>query len=270
MARDDELDWILLVRYFAGEATPSERAQLESWAAAHPERAEELAALRQVWTDAGHIPSKARIDSMWTELLRRARSTGASPPVTERHAIGNLEIARGSAAQRPVRVLRFPPERRTAAYWRLTTAALAASTVIAVGMKWLGGKQDAPGVGATATQPALREFATARGQRATIRLLDGTRVELGYASTLRVAPFRAGRRELWLEGEAIFDVIHDERRPFVVHAANAITQDLGTLFSVRAYPDDDDVRVVVVSGLVSLRAKRGTVDSPNASGGTRN
>ncbi|MGQ0537591.1 MAG: FecR domain-containing protein, partial [Gemmatimonadaceae bacterium] len=42
------------------------------------------------------------------------------------------------------------------------------------------------------------------------------------------------------------------------------------LFSVRAYPDDDDVRVVVVSGLVSLRAKRGTVDSPNASGGTRN
>ncbi|MFL5574379.1 MAG: FecR family protein, partial [Gemmatimonadaceae bacterium] len=110
---------------------------------------------------------------------------------------------------------------------------------------------------AAAKTPELREFATARGQRATIRLVDGTRVELGYASRLRVAAFApaAGRREMYLEGEAVFDVVHDPARPFVVHAGNAVTEDLGTVFGVRAYPGDAAVRVLVVSGEVALRPR---------------
>jgi ferric-dicitrate binding protein FerR (iron transport regulator) len=62
-----------------------------------------------------------------------------------------------------------------------------------------------------------------------------------------------GRREVWLEGEAVFDVVHDERRPFLVYSGNAVTEDLGTRFAIRAYPGDHAVRVVVDEGKVALR-----------------
>src|SRR5690349_5983425 len=126
--------------------------------------------------------------------------------------------------------------------WRVAVGAIAASLILAVGAAlWLR-HDDTPTQ--AAAEPAAREFATGRGQRATIRLVDGSRVELGYASTLRVRQIDGGRRELFLEGEAVFDVVHDESRPFIVHAANATTEDLGTVFSVRAYPGDSAVRVV--------------------------
>jgi transmembrane sensor len=129
---------------------------------------------------------------------------------------------------------------------------MAASVVIAVGGTLAWRARDASRQGASA-EPTPREFVTTRGQRATIRLADGTRVELGYASTLRVRPFDRGRRELELQGEAAFDVVHDPSRPFIVRAANAVTEDLGTSFVIRAYPDEQSVRVVVMSGKVAVR-----------------
>lgn len=94
---------------------------------------------------------------------------------------------------------------------------------------------------------------TGRGQRGTLRLSDGTRVILGPSSTLR-HPSRFGEqaRDVELTGEAYFEVVHDARRPFRVHAGGATAEDLGTAFGVRAFPDDSVVRVVVAKGMVSL------------------
>jgi transmembrane sensor len=57
-----------------------------------------------------------------------------------------------------------------------------------------------------------------------------------------------------LDGEALFRVRHDAQRPFRVRAGRAVTEDLGTEFTVRAYANSDSVRVVVQSGSVSLKA----------------
>jgi transmembrane sensor len=105
--------------------------------------------------------------------------------------------------------------------------------------------------------PAERVYVTAPGQRATVLLADGTRVELGVASTLRVRRPGAteGPREVDLAGDAVFTVMHDARRPFRVWAGHAVAEDLGTVFGVRAYPDEPRVRVVVVAGVVALRAR---------------
>jgi ferric-dicitrate binding protein FerR (iron transport regulator) len=78
---------------------------------------------------------------------------------------------------------------------------------------------------------------------------------LGVASTLRYpADFAGGPRGVSLEGEAYFEVVHDERRPFVVRAGELVATDLGTEFTVRAYPEDAGVRVVVREGRVAIRA----------------
>ena len=96
-------------------------------------------------------------------------------------------------------------------------------------------------------------YVTAPGQRAEVLLRDGTRVRLAPASQLRVATdYGTGRRDVYLDGEAYFDVTHDERRPFTVFTANASAQDLGTQFSVRSYPGEGAVEVVVREGAVAL------------------
>ena len=107
-----------------------------------------------------------------------------------------------------------------------------------------------------------RDFRTARGQRAVVVLGDGSRVELGAESELRVRESGAGRRIVSLDGQAVFDVVHDSLRPFEVQSANAITEDLGTRFTVRAYRGEARVQVFVASGKVALRA----VGSPASSG----
>jgi transmembrane sensor len=242
----------LLARYLAHECSAQERAAVERWMASDPAHRQELEALRALWDGAADLPPAARTDAMWDSLSRRIAAAKGTP---RRHVI---------PLPAPVAM---PPHRRPAAAiglltreapgrsrWRAAASAVAAGVVLAAGaafawQTWRAQHER------TAEQAPLREFATARGQRATIRLVDGTRVELGFASTLRVRPFDGGRRELWVEGEAVFDVVHDSTRPFIVHAANATTEDLGTTFAVRAYPGDAAVRVVVVSGKVALRQR---------------
>jgi ferric-dicitrate binding protein FerR (iron transport regulator) len=104
----------------------------------------------------------------------------------------------------------------------------------------------------------LREHVTARGERSTFQLPDGTPVILAAASRLRYpASFGPsdGPRHVYLEGKALFAVQHDARRPFVVHTAHGVTEDLGTRFSVQAYATDTAVEVVVAEGSVALRQR---------------
>jgi transmembrane sensor len=163
-------------------------------------------------------------------------------------------------------LLTLTPRSAPRAGWRRATGLAAAGLLLALGGAglWRATRDTVP-QGARVAEAPLREFATKPGQRATISLVDGTTVTLGVASTLRVRPYdRAapGPRDVYLEGEAVFDVAHDERRPFFVHSKGAVTEDLGTRFGVRAYSGDTLVRVVVAEGRVALR----TAAAPAGSG----
>jgi len=100
------------------------------------------------------------------------------------------------------------------------------------------------------------EKRTQKGQKLQITFTDGTRVKLNADSRLTYPrPFAAGVREVYLEGEAFFDVAHNPRRPFIVHTGNISTKVLGTSFNVRTYPEDEAVKVAVVSGKVMVESE---------------
>ncbi|PEQ11769.1 hypothetical protein B2G71_15065 [Novosphingobium sp. PC22D] len=93
-------------------------------------------------------------------------------------------------------------------------------------------------------------FETAKGVQQTVLLADGSQMELNTATRLR-ADLAGARREVWLDsGEAYFEVVHNPRRPFVVHAGSHDVKVLGTRFSVRR--DGDAVQVAVLQGRVRL------------------
>jgi ferric-dicitrate binding protein FerR (iron transport regulator) len=98
------------------------------------------------------------------------------------------------------------------------------------------------------------EITTAAKQTEEITLPDGSKVWLNGASTIRYAPQfeTATVREVWLEGEAYFEVTHKPQQPFLVHSTGAVTQVLGTSFNIRAYPDEATVEVGVLSGKVNV------------------
>jgi transmembrane sensor len=97
----------------------------------------------------------------------------------------------------------------------------------------------------------ISAITTAVGALDSLRLPDGSRVVLGPGSRLVVAAgYGNESRDVSLSGEAFFDVVHDESRPFVVNAGGARIRDVGTAFSVRA--DSGAIRVVVASGSVEM------------------
>ncbi|WP_170154463.1 FecR family protein [Mangrovibacterium diazotrophicum] len=94
------------------------------------------------------------------------------------------------------------------------------------------------------------------GKRSHVVLPDQTEVWLNSGSKLTYpVKFGADKREVFLQGEALFDVTHDEQRPFSVLTEQLDVRVLGTSFNVSAYEDDSVVQTVLVRGSVELEYK---------------
>jgi transmembrane sensor len=96
---------------------------------------------------------------------------------------------------------------------------------------------------------------TQSGENATIYLSDGTRIHLNAESVLKYPNKFSGKtREVYLEGEAFFEVAKDKKHPFIIHSSKMDTKVVGTSFNILAYPDQKNQEVSVVTGKVSVRA----------------
>ena len=97
-------------------------------------------------------------------------------------------------------------------------------------------------------------MATAKGQRSTISLPDGTKVDLNCETTIRYPRSFQGRtRNVELSGEAFFEVVHNDTLPFIVRANGIETEVLGTSFNIKSYPGEEAVDVSLVTGRVKVR-----------------
>ena len=249
---DDQIDARLLERFLAGDCTDEEREHVVRWVDGIPERQALLHTLRTTWTRLGTPPRTYDATAAWSAVAARLNertASGAAP--NEPHQPPPRWADPRPHANRP----RLHAIRQTAPRfgWRVAATVLVTVGLASAGV-WYGSRL-APRERVAAV--AAREVATPRGQRATIHLADGSVVTLAPASRLRESPaFNADARDVWLDGEAYFDVVHDSTKPFRVHTSRAVAQDLGTKFLVRAYAESPDVRVVVADGLVSLRRAR--------------
>jgi transmembrane sensor len=103
-------------------------------------------------------------------------------------------------------------------------------------------------------QPVGQFYATGIGGRATVKLTDGSSIELNTNTAIR-ADVRAGRRYVSIEkGEAFFDIVHNAKSPFVVDVDGHRITDLGTKFAVRDEPGR--VEVTLLEGRASIASVR--------------
>lgn len=221
-----DAEWEALARYAAGESTPEEASAIRTWLEQDPARSALLELLEQ---HAGRLQSSEQpieVEAAWRRVAVRMEEPA---------------------------VLAFAaPEERTGPAWRRTALRVAAAIVLLVaGAALWRVMVDVP---AQQQFAEARQFQTGVGQTDTVQLVDGSRIVLAPLSRLTVdAAYNSSRREVTLTGEALFEVQHDDTRPFRVRAGQAIVEDLGTIFSVRE-AGEDGVQVAVIEGVVKLES----------------
>lgn len=151
---------------------------------------------------------------------------------------------------------------------------VAASLLLLAGAGWkffTAQKTEAPALAKTKTSIAergavslAREVTNYAASPKTLHLEDGSVVILSPKSTVRFnEPFTDNRRDIVLSGEADFKVAKDKSKPFTVFSGEISTTALGTQFTVKVFPSDNNITVKLYEGKVVVKKLEGVRSKTN-------
>jgi len=143
--------------------------------------------------------------------------------------------------------------------WRSTWLGYAAACFLMLSIGIYFFKTDSP---SKKNDPiAMLEKRNPRGQRSKFTLPDSSVVYLGAESQLKFPKkFGPGNREIFLTGEAFFEITKDRKHPFIIHTGSVQTKVLGTSFKINAF-EGKNLTVSVATGKVSVARKIAGTDS---------
>lgn len=100
----------------------------------------------------------------------------------------------------------------------------------------------------------FNELQIPNGKVFNLELSDGTVVNLNSGTKIRypVKFLKGKKREVYIDGEAFFDVAKDKTHPFIVNADDVAITVLGTKFNVSSYQNDSEIITVLVEGSVNM------------------
>jgi transmembrane sensor len=209
--------WVL----FRGKAISSaERQEFAQWIARSPERVEAYLRVARVHTAVTHA------DLRWPKtatavLVREAVDSAHEPAVL------------------PVRRIQSQRTRQWPLSGLLGVGLMASLLFLAIGLGWH-------------TLSLPQHYSTGFGEQLSVVLADGSHVTLNTDSKIEVRLHPDQRVVRLLQGEALFEVAHDPKRPFDVQVGHAILRDVGTRFDVHQRPES--TLVTVVEGQVAIIA----------------
>ena len=133
--------------------------------------------------------------------------------------------------------------------------AAVALVIISIGAAYFAGRTNTSHL--RAAEVSYNELIVPQGQRSKVILSDGTSIWLNAGSKLRFpSDFRGDTRDVWLDGEGLFNVAKDTSRLFYVHTSDLDVKVHGTIFNLKAYSFEDIIETTVVEGLVSFEARK--------------
>jgi len=132
-------------------------------------------------------------------------------------------------------------------WWRGIAAAAAVLVIFsALLFEWEHARHDRETLTVSTAAPKAKQ---------EISLADGSQVWVNAGAVLKYPKSFAGKtREVYLAGEAYFDVVHNAAQPFIVHTGSVVTTVLGTAFDIKAGKNSNTIVVTVTRGKVSVMA----------------
>lgn len=216
-----------LVEFRSGDIDPAGRRDFAAWLRASPEHIRAFIEMAALWHEGGAIDPRRQLDV--EEIIARAQH--------EQNIVGPVGLTPPSRTLAHTAADDARNSRAAAAWWAVAAsfvvAALAAALI-------LGSRHTSPPPYTTGVR-ALRSIA----------LPDGSKALLDSKSELRVSYTAAERTVELIQGQALFDVVKNPERPFVVLAGHALVRDVGTVFDVNRL--GDGTIITVVEGRVAAR-----------------
>lgn len=220
----------LIIKYIEGERDQQIIDNVEQWLSRDPENRRYLEKVKKLWFAVDELKSLAAIDvnKDWEAVERR--------------------LAEKSHPYHHARTKRLS--------WYNSFVKVAAVLLVAILITSLFFYINP---GPAAQQVASRyEIIVPDGQKSSLVLPDGTKVMVNAGSRLFLPKENEpDKREVWLDGEAFFEVTKNPHQPFVVHTSDIQVKVLGTTFNVRAYEDEKLVETTLVEGQVALNTTEG-------------
>jgi transmembrane sensor len=230
-------------------------AYWEKWMEMHPEGVADLFRAREIATDLAYtqkLPENAPLpDEIWAGI-RKQLSDDSSEPALPALPLLSLPL------------LSLPPRRSR---WMGYGVAASVLGLLLAGAGFLLYRSGHGSSFALAPAPASEKIArhwiqndleriNQSTEAQVLYLVDGSRVTLQPGSRIRHIGFlQADKREIYLEGNAFFDVAKDPTRPFYVYSKDLVVRVLGTSFSMTTNRANGDVTVVVRTGKVAISQK---------------
>jgi transmembrane sensor len=212
----------LIGKYLAGEANDSEQDAVDEWIKESEENRRYFEHLQTIFVQAASIQERHHFDTdaAWNSLRRKLRDPGSGRKVT----LSGRGLNQGLL-------------------WRI-----AASVVLIMAIGYLAYRfypdqnKSAEPVVIRTTEGTLQDT-----------LPDGSTAFLNRASSITFQYDRQkGSRRIKLEGEAFFDVVHNDERPFIIENDDVFIEDIGTTFNVKAFAESPKIEVFVETGEVSF------------------
>lgn len=218
----------LLSRKLSGEILDDERKELDSLTATDPRLRKETDTLHAYWRKNDSDQDEEHTSNAFEKLKDQMRAADPQLWPAESDAPRNIK-------------------------WWALMARMAAAIVVLVGAYYvllatglIPGEED-----------GLRAEYNIRGTRSHIKLADGTTVWLNSDSELKYPlRFKGNKREVYLKGEAFFDVAKNAEKPFIVHTETMTVNVLGTSFNVKAYPNDSVSETTLITGEVEVEIQK--------------
>ncbi|SDE07694.1 FecR family protein [Dyadobacter soli] len=226
----DHTPWPLIAKYLAGECSPEEKLAMEWWL----EEYDNLLLFRQIeaaWKQEKE-PENDPAFSLETGLSRLHAKIAEQEEASEEDTFAKPK------------------------YIKISSWLAAASILLATGLGYFLVNRQHDGHHATRT--AMETRTSGSKEVVSIELSDGTQVWLNKNSKIEYPKvFDGNERQVYLQGEAFFEVVPNPEKPFIVKSDRISTRVLGTSFDVKAYHGDETASVSVATGKVEVSKEIG-------------
>ncbi|NJD21706.1 MAG: DUF4974 domain-containing protein [Melioribacter sp.] len=224
----NESEWQLVSNYIAGECSDEARLKVEEMMKLNEARKSEIEYLQKIWDARTKENLEDQTQKSWNDVLAEIESTSDSNSNFKSFTI-------------------YPTAKQL--------LKIAAVLVIIIG-GYFTAQQFGIFDRKVQTEISWNEKTTKMGEKWIVSLSDGSRIILNADSKLKYPEhFTNSSREVFLEGEAYFEIHHDTTNPFIVHSGNLSTKVLGTKFNVSAFPNEKEISVSLVEGKVEVAKK---------------
>jgi transmembrane sensor len=231
--------WHLFARKLTGEASAEELQELEYLLHAESSIDYEIIMMEQMWEQESPVDNDY-LEATYLLHHQKMQKLGIEPGKT---VIQEVESE-------------FHPSPRRFVTVKWATAILVVAVTITASIVWRTKKPVSPIAAGTPPAQEVKTAVTKNGTRTKLTLPDGSGVWLNAGSKLNYEKVSEGAtREVYLTGEAYFDIVKNPKRPFIIHTSAMDVKVLGTQFNVKAYPDDATVETSLIHGSVQVFLK---------------